>query len=70
VTLTLTCDTFTPEPAPATPAGTVPVTLPFELEDLLFVELPRKYAAANAAAPTATAMRMMRTVLLIPEARL
>ena len=53
------------------PAGTVPVTLPPSVFDaLLFVELPRKYAAAKAAAPTATAMTMMRTVLLIPEAGL
>ena len=37
---------------------------------LLFVELPRKYAAANAAAPIATAMRRILTGLLIPEARL
>jgi len=49
----------------------VPVTLaPFVFDALLFVELPRKYAAAKAAAPMATAMTMIRTVLLILEAGL
>jgi hypothetical protein len=67
----LTCFTCGAEPDPATPAGTVPETVPpLESEDVLFVELPRKYAAANAAAPIAAAMRMIRTVLLIPQARL
>jgi hypothetical protein len=40
------------------------------LAALLLVEFPRKYAAANAAAPMPTAIKMMRTVLLIPEAGL
>ena len=57
--------------APATALGTVPVTLPFVSDVfLLFVEFPRKYAAANAAAPIATAIRRILTVLLILNARL
>jgi hypothetical protein len=54
-------------PEPSAAPGTVPVTLPLEFELLLLVELPRKYAAANAAAPTARAIKMIRTGLLIPE---
>jgi hypothetical protein len=39
----LTLATLGAEPAPATPVGTVPVTLPpVVFDDLLFVECPRK----------------------------
>jgi hypothetical protein len=64
--------TFGAAPEPATPAGTVPVTAvpPVVLAALLFVEWPMKYAAAKAAPPSTTAIRRIRSGLLIWEARL
>ena len=67
---TFICFTGGAEPEPATPAGTEPVLVPVVFDALLFVELPRKNAAAKAAAPMATAMKMIRAVLLIPKAGL
>lgn len=67
----LTLLTFGDEPKPATADGTFPATVELLLVlALLFVECPMKNAAANAAAPTTTAIRRMRTGLLMAEAGL
>jgi len=63
--LTLICCTAGAEPAPATPAGTEPVLVPDVSDALLLVELPRKNARPNAAAPAASAIKTIRVVLLI-----
>jgi hypothetical protein len=68
--LTLTFATWGAEPEPATPAGTVPVTSVLVSDALLLFEWPRKNARANAAAPTPRAIKTMRALLLIREARL
>ena len=68
-TLPLVKLTFVTDTVPPTAAGTLPTLEPTSFEASLLVARPMKYAAAKPAAPTARAIRRMRSGLLIEGCR-